>query len=59
MAQEYNVHIGGLFRCCLASIDEAMLEATIPPKEGDTHTCKYCKKETMVFENNCWRWKQK
>ena len=45
-------------RCCAATLDEAMLAATVPPKEGDKLTCKYCtfNPEGMIFRDGAWEW---
>ncbi len=53
----YKVRYGGLLRCCLVSLDDAMVEAKEPPKEGDTHHCKYCKNK-MIFRDGAWEWAQ-
>lgn len=52
---EYKVRQGGLMRCCLASLDEAMEAATSPPEEGNTLRCKYCS-NSMIFVNDAWQW---
>lgn len=53
----YRVRHGGLMRCCLQSLDDAMVEAIEPPKEGDTLRCKWCKDEDgMVFHAGAWQW---
>ncbi len=57
MNESYKVHHGGLMRCCLQSLDEAMVEATAPPKQGDTVRCKYCRDTYgMIFHDGAWRW---
>lgn len=47
-------------RCCLASIDDAMVAATDPPKEGDTMHCKYHNQDNggMIFRDGAWEWNQ-
>jgi hypothetical protein len=55
MEEKYRVKHGGLMRCCLLSLDDAMVEAKEPPKEGDTHSCKYCK-NGMIFRAGAWVW---
>lgn len=54
--QGYNIRMGGLLRCCLSSLDGAMKEATEPPKEGDTLSCKCCG-DGMVYHADAWEWK--
>jgi len=51
-----KVRHGGLMRCCLATIDEAMLAATEAPKEGDRMKCKYHDGQGMVFHDGAWEW---
>jgi len=53
-----EVRIGGLLRCCLASLDEHMARATEDPKEGDKLECHYCKSPAggMIFRNRAWEW---
>lgn len=44
-------------RCCLLSLDDAMVAATEPPKEGDIVKCKFHEDpEGMVFKNGAWEW---
>lgn len=56
---QFNIRMGGLFRCCVQTCVEVMSQAVEAPKEGDTLTCKYCKKETMQFRAGAWEWKEK
>jgi hypothetical protein len=57
MTEAYRVKHGGLMRCCLATLDDAMVAAVRPPTEGDTLRCAYCKDEYgMVFTNGAWQW---
>ena len=47
-------HIGGLLRCCLASIDDAP-----EGKEGDVIGCKYHSdpdEPVAKFSDGAWRW---
>lgn len=54
---QYRVHHGGLMRCCLASLDEAMAARTEPPAEGETLHCKYHDDNGgMIFRNGAWEW---
>jgi hypothetical protein len=48
--------IGGLFRCCVATFQEERSDPPAPPEEGQTLTCKYCKKPTMIYTDGVWRW---
>ncbi len=53
----YRVRQGGLMRCCLQSLDDAMVAASAQPKEGDTARCAYCDDEYgMVFRDGAWQW---
>lgn len=59
----YKVRQGGLMRCCLHSIQEAMSRATEPPNEGDTLTCAYggashAEDGKMRFRDGAWEWNQ-
>jgi hypothetical protein len=57
MKEQYRVRHGGLMRCCLASLDDAMVAATEPPKEGDKAECRYCKDSYgMRFRDGAWEW---
>jgi len=56
MKDAYHVRHGGLMRCCLASLDEAMVAAEHPPKEGDLLQCKYHDGEGMRFRDGAWEW---
>lgn len=56
MSVEYTVHHGGLMRCCLATLNKAMLAATEPPKEGDKLQCEYHDGYGMIFRNGAWEW---
>ena len=55
----YRVKHGGLMRCCLASLDNAMCDPSKnPPKEGDIVACEYEKSNptTMRFRDGAWEW---
>lgn len=59
MIQTYRVRIGGLLRCCLLSLDEAMEQAEgDSPSEGDILKCHYCKSPDggMIFTKDAWEW---
>ena len=51
----YDVRDGGLFRCCLASLQEAMARAEQLPRNGDVLTCDICS-EQMVYRLGAWEW---
>lgn len=51
----YDVREGGLFRCCLASLHEAMARAEQLPRNGDVLTCDICS-EQMVYRLGAWEW---
>jgi hypothetical protein len=61
MTVPYQVRVGGLLRCCMASLAEAMESAVAPPKEGDTLICRYCGSPYggMEFRDGAWEWKTK
>lgn len=57
MTKSYKVRHGGLMRCCLHSLEDAMVKAEKPPQEGDTLKCAYCSDEWgMVFRDGAWQW---
>jgi len=44
-------------RCCLKTLDDAMIAATEPPKEGDVLHCAYHDNNGgMIFHSGVWRW---
>ena len=50
---ERRVRIGGLLRCCIATID-GIEEETVP---GDVHECQYCHQPTLrVADDGIWEW---
>ena len=57
MKEKYTVRHGGLLRCCLLTLDDAMVAATEPPKEGDQLQCAYGKPHGfMRFRDGAWEW---
>lgn len=53
----YVVRTGGLMRCCLATLDAAMLASQVPPKEGDILPCRYHPQDnSMIFRDGGWEW---
>lgn len=52
---EARVRVGGLMRCCLATLDAAMAARTELPKEGEVLPCAHCT-SSMVFNNEAWEW---
>lgn len=44
-------------RCCIATLDDAMVERSDnePLKEGETLNCKYCDNE-MIYHEGYWQW---
>lgn len=55
MNEPYRVRRGGIMRCCLLVLDDAMVAATAPPVEGQMLKCKYCGGQ-MVFRDDAWEW---
>lgn len=51
--QIYEVHPGGLMRCCLASLDEYLKDN---PKPDVTHKCRYCANPMRRDARGVWRW---
>lgn len=57
MKDKYRVKHGGLMRCCLLTLDDAMVAAEHPPAEGDTLKCTYCTDpKGMIFSGGAWQW---
>ena len=52
-ASEYQIRQGGLFRCCLKTLEETELSAN--PVEGDRISCSYCG-TIMSMVNGSWEW---
>lgn len=55
MREPYQVRHGGLMRCCLHSLDCAMVAAIVAPKEGDLFRCEFCD-SGMAFRSGAWEW---
>lgn len=56
MSHYEAVRLGGLMRCCLATLEE---KRTADPKyaeEGATLKCDYCSDGEMIFNNGAWEW---
>lgn len=49
-----SIRIGGLLRCCLATVSE-IGPPTRMLKEGDTLACSYCD-DLMRFRDGAWEW---
>jgi len=57
--KNWAVRQGGLMRCCLATLDEAMEARTMPPNDGDVIHCKYhADNDGMIFRAGAWEWNQ-
>lgn len=58
LANEYPIAIGGLFRCCIATVDQN----EEPAEEGDVSLCPHCGGETHLLKNAkgvlTWQWKE-
>lgn len=54
--EEILIHLGGLMRCCLATIDDYRdVGGLVDKRIGDVIKCKYCK-SSIRLENDGWRW---
>lgn len=51
--RDFRVKIGGLLRCCLATLGNRVDE---PAAEGTTLDCDYCKQPTLIVRDGYWRW---
>lgn len=52
----YMVSKGGLMRCCLATLDSAMLAADEVPAVGTVLPCIHCSDSMIVAEGGFWKW---
>lgn len=50
-----NVYQGGLMRCCLATLNEAMNKRNTEPEDGEAMDCQYCK-NPMIYHGDGWHW---
>ncbi len=50
-----RINPGGLFRCCIRSLEIQETNGTLPIIEGATIKCKYCQ-ENMILDKNTWKW---
>ena len=48
---------GGLYRCCLETLNEDSLSRTELPKEGETLKCKWSE-QWMRYRDGYWEWAQ-
>lgn len=48
----FRVRPGGLRRCCMATLTDYLLFATVAPVQGDSITC-CC---LVVFNDGAWEW---
>jgi hypothetical protein len=59
MGETYKVLHGGLMRCCLESLVDAMIARQQANRalmtEGDCIKCRYCLNE-MICVDGAWRW---
>lgn len=55
-----RVHIGGLMRCCLDTIDDLYPDGPAKvAREGQELHCKYAPDDDthkMIFRHGCWQW---
>lgn len=51
----YRLRIGGVLRCCSASLGETEIQEA--PREGEVLACKYCK-GALVYRDGAWEWNQ-
>lgn len=50
------IDIGGLLRCCVATIDEIARESPdMVVAHGQRASCKWCD-EQIVYTDGAWRW---
>ena len=51
----HALRMGGLMRCCLATLGEHIGGDPPEPKPGDVVPCKYCS-ESMIYSDGAWEW---
>lgn len=51
-AQDYPIHMGGLFRCCIQTISESLAEVS----PGQTLHCRWCGEVVRLGDDQAWRW---
>lgn len=51
--RNYQIRVGGLMRCCLASLNEKCTE--LKHVEGEVFPCLHCT-SSMVFRDGAWEW---
>jgi len=56
--ESYLVNHAGLMRCCLQSLDDAMLQAERLPVPGTIIKCQYCGDPygIVLGPDQTWRW---
>lgn len=50
-----RINPGGLYRCCVRSLEIQDANGILPTAEGSTIKCKYCQ-ESMILKENAWKW---
>jgi len=53
MKTKLHIRIGGVMRCCLATLQQADVE----DKEGEVLPCKYCH-SSLIVRDGAWEWNQ-
>lgn len=53
MSKQSEVRVGGLFRCCINTVDVLSPDEDY---EGNVKECLYCKEPSLVFTNGAWEW---
>jgi len=51
-----EIRTGGLFRCCIATLEDAWNAGELPNSDGSLIVCKYCRNATMRFRDGAWEW---
>lgn len=59
MTETCRINYGGLVRCCLLSLDDAMAKREKEGKpltvEGDVIPCEYCE-SSVICKGGVWQW---
>ena len=48
------LHIGGMMRCCAASLNEYIDDSVLPTEFGSEIQCKYCKEDLYLDDDGVW-----
>ena len=50
--KETTITTAGVFRCCVSSVADELLETDVKP--GDESMCEHCRRKFVLGDDNCW-----